>query len=292
MAGTPDLNLLPLFVAVAETWSMSEAARRLGVPKSSVSRGVAALEASLGVQLFHRTTRQVALTTAGTAFYDAGAAGAHLPPGGHREPARTGGRAGGGAAADRAGGHGAHLAASPAGRLRGALSVRPARHAPHEPHGRSGGRGLRRGAAGLRQARGLRRWWPAGSRGWTWGSSPRRPIWRGAGTPGVSRQAAALDWCTHASTRLLPEPLGSVRARLASDDLLFVHRAVREGIGLGILPTFLARRTSRGRLVAVLPGGIEPAETSISSIRAPSTSRARSAPFAISSSTSSPRGRW
>ncbi|MFY0576343.1 helix-turn-helix domain-containing protein [Cystobacter fuscus] len=37
--GTPDLNLLPLFVAVAETWSMSAAARKLGIPKSSVSRG-------------------------------------------------------------------------------------------------------------------------------------------------------------------------------------------------------------------------------------------------------------
>ena len=47
-----DLNLLGLFVAVAETGSFSEAARRLGLPKSSVSRGVASLEASVGT---HRT---------------------------------------------------------------------------------------------------------------------------------------------------------------------------------------------------------------------------------------------
>src|SRR5690349_20373697 len=70
MPSTPDFNLLPIFVAVAETSSMSEAARRLGLPKSTVSRGVAALEASLGVQLFHRTTRQVSLTTAGTEFFE------------------------------------------------------------------------------------------------------------------------------------------------------------------------------------------------------------------------------
>ncbi|ATB36133.1 LysR family transcriptional regulator [Cystobacter fuscus] len=70
MPGTPDWNLLPLFVAVAESGNISEAARKLGAPKSSVSRGVAALERSLGVQLFHRTTRDVRLTTAGTVFYD------------------------------------------------------------------------------------------------------------------------------------------------------------------------------------------------------------------------------
>lgn len=70
MTGTPDWNLLPLFVAVVEAGSMSAAARKLGAPKSSVSRGVAALEQSLGVQLLHRTTRQVSLTTAGAAFYE------------------------------------------------------------------------------------------------------------------------------------------------------------------------------------------------------------------------------
>lgn len=70
MSGTVDLNQLPLFVAVADAASMSEAARRLNLPKSSVSRGIAALEEALGVQLFHRTTRQVKLTTAGANFYE------------------------------------------------------------------------------------------------------------------------------------------------------------------------------------------------------------------------------
>ncbi len=70
MSGTVDLNQLPLFVAVADAANMSEAARRLGLPKSSVSRGISSLEEALGVQLFHRTTRQVKLTTAGSSFYE------------------------------------------------------------------------------------------------------------------------------------------------------------------------------------------------------------------------------
>ncbi|WP_437965986.1 LysR family transcriptional regulator [Sorangium sp. So ce260] len=65
-----DLNHLSVFAAVAESASFTAAARRLGVPKSTVSRGIASLEASLGVRLLQRTTRSVALTTAGQALVD------------------------------------------------------------------------------------------------------------------------------------------------------------------------------------------------------------------------------
>ena len=65
-----DLNLLDVFEAVARARSFSGGARELGIPKSSASRGVARLEAELGVQLLLRTTRQVSLTAAGTALYD------------------------------------------------------------------------------------------------------------------------------------------------------------------------------------------------------------------------------
>lgn len=64
------LDLLAQFVAVAETTSFSLAARRLGVTKATVSRGIARLERELGVELVHRTTRRVALSTAGTALYE------------------------------------------------------------------------------------------------------------------------------------------------------------------------------------------------------------------------------
>jgi DNA-binding transcriptional LysR family regulator len=65
-----DLNHLGVFVAVAETLGISAAARRLRVPKSSVSRALARLEADLGVVLLRRTTRHVSLTTAGSAVYE------------------------------------------------------------------------------------------------------------------------------------------------------------------------------------------------------------------------------
>jgi DNA-binding transcriptional LysR family regulator len=65
-----DLNLLDVFEAVARARSFSGGARELGIPKSSASRGIARLEADLGVQLLLRTTRQVSLTAAGTALYD------------------------------------------------------------------------------------------------------------------------------------------------------------------------------------------------------------------------------
>ena len=53
------------FARVAETRSFSEAARRLRMSKSVVSRQVMALEAELGARLFHRTTRSLTLTEAG-----------------------------------------------------------------------------------------------------------------------------------------------------------------------------------------------------------------------------------
>lgn len=65
-----DLNLLSVFVKVADAPSFAEAARQLGLRRSSVSRAVGALEKELGVQLFSRTTRAVALTTAGSALYE------------------------------------------------------------------------------------------------------------------------------------------------------------------------------------------------------------------------------
>jgi len=70
MGGTPSLDLLGMFVAVAESASFSAAAKKLGVPKSSVSRGIARLEAELDTQLLHRTTHAVGLTTSGTALFE------------------------------------------------------------------------------------------------------------------------------------------------------------------------------------------------------------------------------
>jgi DNA-binding transcriptional LysR family regulator len=64
-----DLNRVAVFVNVVAAESFTAAAEKLGVPKSSVSRGVAQLEEELGVRLLERTTRKLSLTEAGEAFF-------------------------------------------------------------------------------------------------------------------------------------------------------------------------------------------------------------------------------
>lgn len=64
----PNLEDLETFVAVADTGGVSPAARRLGLPKSIVSRRLGRLETELGAQLLTRNTRGAALTEAGATF--------------------------------------------------------------------------------------------------------------------------------------------------------------------------------------------------------------------------------
>lgn len=63
------LDGLDIFVKVAELGNFSAAAEQLQVSKAHVSRQVSRLEERLGVQLFERSTRKVALTELGEAFY-------------------------------------------------------------------------------------------------------------------------------------------------------------------------------------------------------------------------------
>src|SRR5882672_8380143 len=87
------LDILRVFVAVAEANGFAEAARRLAVSAPAVTRAILALEQRLGVQLLHRTTRSLRLTEAGERFLEdcrriladldeaeASAGGAHAMP--------------------------------------------------------------------------------------------------------------------------------------------------------------------------------------------------------------------
>lgn len=65
-----DLDLLAIFVAVADENSFSKAARKLGIGKGTVSRAIQRLEEVADAELIHRTTHSVALSTAGTALYE------------------------------------------------------------------------------------------------------------------------------------------------------------------------------------------------------------------------------
>lgn len=66
----PSLDDLALLVAIADEGSFTAAAKRLGVPKSTVSRKLADLELLLRTSLFRRSTRALSLTDDGQRIYD------------------------------------------------------------------------------------------------------------------------------------------------------------------------------------------------------------------------------
>lgn len=63
-----DTKLFHQFLEVARSGSFAAAARVQNIDPSAVSRAVSQLEAELGVRLFQRTTRSLALTEAGARF--------------------------------------------------------------------------------------------------------------------------------------------------------------------------------------------------------------------------------
>ena len=63
-----QFSALRLFISVVDTGSFSAAGELLGISTSVVSRGIAALEAELGIRLLKRSTRRVALTEAGSLY--------------------------------------------------------------------------------------------------------------------------------------------------------------------------------------------------------------------------------
>lgn len=64
------IEAMHIFVRVAELASFTKAADSLGLPKASTSTAVQQLEAQLGTQLLHRTTRRVQMTQDGLRFYE------------------------------------------------------------------------------------------------------------------------------------------------------------------------------------------------------------------------------
>ena len=64
------LDGLKTVVAVVETNSFTAASDRLGISKALVSKYVGEVENQLGIRLFNRTTRQLALTDSGRRYYE------------------------------------------------------------------------------------------------------------------------------------------------------------------------------------------------------------------------------
>ena len=65
---SPNLAGMALCASVVQHGGFSDAARRVGIPVSTLSRKISALETSLGVRLLERTTRAVSPTDAGREF--------------------------------------------------------------------------------------------------------------------------------------------------------------------------------------------------------------------------------
>lgn len=253
MTGTLDLNLLPVFVAVAEAGSMSAAARALGWPKSSVSRGVAALEATLGVRLLHRSTRKVSLTTAGAAFYE------------RARPLLASLREATGTLPEQE--------EEPSGELRVTASVDMgltfvpglvARFTARYPKvqvdvrltnqlvdliGEGFDVALRISQKLTDSSLVVQRLCALEIQLFAAPSYVAR-----RGHPRGPADAAGHDWVAWRGVKL-PAPLTmSARPRVIVDDVMLLHRMIREGAGIGVLPTFLAQPdVTAGELVRLLP---------------------------------------
>lgn len=70
-----SLELIEIFRAVAEHEGFTQAGVRLGLSQQVVSKKIRALEATMGVMLFRRSTRAVSLTEAGRVLYAESQAG-------------------------------------------------------------------------------------------------------------------------------------------------------------------------------------------------------------------------
>ncbi|MGJ7499492.1 LysR family transcriptional regulator [Variovorax sp. ZT5P49] len=64
------LNDMALFVEVVKAKGFRSAGEAMGIPNSTLSRRISALEKAIGLRLLHRTTRKIELTEAGLVYFE------------------------------------------------------------------------------------------------------------------------------------------------------------------------------------------------------------------------------
>jgi DNA-binding transcriptional LysR family regulator len=256
-----DLNRAAVFMKVVEEGGFTAAARALELPKSSVSRSVALFEEELGVLLLRRSTRRVELTEAGRLFYDRAS---HALAG--LEDAQA-------AVTDLQGSlRGTVRVTAPADAGVWVLGPLVARfveeHAGVHVDLLLTGRVVDLVAEGVDFALRAapitdtnlvaRRLAPpdiglfAAPRYLAKHPAPTRPA-------ELSSHDCVIFRGDHGRTQwVLVGPGGNevveVRGRVTSDDFVFVHQATACGLGIGLMPEFLAAKSvERGELVPVLP---------------------------------------
>lgn len=258
---TPSLDDLSIFMTIGQAGSISGAAAKLHLPKSTISRALARLEAAMAVALVHRTTRRSRLSSAGEALLERAAPLV--------------------AALDQAVAQVPGREATPSGLLRltctidfGAvvLAELVARFVARYPevevevHATNAVVDLIEGGFDLglrfsprRQLRDssliARR---VGTLHTQLVASPKYLARRGA--PRSPRDLGDHDWVTYAGTEsLVLETPGAARrfarrGRIRCDDMFFAQAAARAGAGIALLPSFLAEPdVLAGALVRVLP---------------------------------------
>jgi len=248
-----SLDALRCFVAVADSGSFSVAAGRLGVPRSTLSRAVASLEADFGERLIHRTTRRLSPSTAGLALLER----ARRPLEELREtlaqlPER-GAHPGGELRVTAPNDFGNHILAPlvpefttryPAIRLDLRLT---SRRLDLTAEGVDLAIRVEVGAA-ADSSLVARRLAPVEI-----GVYAAPAYLARRGTPKLLADTAAQDWILFGPARRGQQPPPGKIVAIA-DDFQFVHNALRSGAGLGWLPTFLATADVKsGSLVPLLP---------------------------------------
>lgn len=254
-AARVDLNGLRSFVAVHAAGGFSGAAAALGVPRSTVSRAVAALEDELGVRLFHRTTRKVAATTAGIALYDRIAPSLTALTGALRDLPEREEVPSGVLRVTATPDIGAAVLAEAAARF-------TARHPGTQVEAHLTARvidlvregfdlALRVSRGPLRDAALVSR--KVGAITLRLYASPAYLARRG--TPRTPAELVSHDWATFHSVPYLEIPGASLPPpRVTCDDMGFMREVLRQGGGIGALPTFLADAdVAAGALVRVIP---------------------------------------
>jgi DNA-binding transcriptional LysR family regulator len=258
--GTLDLNHLTIFKSVAGASSFSRAADDLGMPKSSVSRSVAVLEENLGARLFHRTTRQVTLTTMGATLLDRIAPLLDSLEQTVRELPERDEQPAGEIRVTAPVDFGANILADAAVRF---CNRHPAVSIDLTLTNRMVDlvkerfdMAFRMGAERLRDSSLVAK--KAAPVPLQLFASPSYVARRGA--PRQPEELADHDWIVFRPQRSItlegPDGRRTVEAtgRIVCDDMFFTREALRAGGGIGLLPAFLAEPTVRaGELVRILP---------------------------------------
>jgi DNA-binding transcriptional LysR family regulator len=252
-----DLNQYRAFAAVHETSSFTLAAKRLGVPRSTVSRAVYALEESLRVLLFQRTTRRVQSTTEGRSLYARVAPAlstleAPLPQ--SAEPEEPSGTLRISATADLA----TYLLAEAITRFTARYQKMKVEvdlsNALVDLYDGSFDLALRIRGGALKSSTLVAR--KVGTFLIQLYASPQYLAQRGAPrSPADLRDHELVGFRDAPAGRSLPALLSALPTpRIVADDMVFRRELIRNGGGLGVLPAFLAGADlAAGRLVQVLP---------------------------------------